>query len=304
AKALTNAATASGKTSGQLELAGYAQLAPLQLAGEYFGLPGPDPQTLGTWIRTIFTELFLNLNNDPKITAAGAQAGKDFGAYIDARIAAVRSGAAEAPGRDTVLGRLLAMQADPDTALADDRVRVNLIGLVVGMIDNTQMAVVNAIDVLLAHPDQLAGAIAAAGAADPTALLAYVLEALRFHSPAPLLVRLADQGHTLAKGTPRETAIPAGRVIFAANGSAMMDAAELDHPEQFTLGRPNYQYLHFGFGIHQCFGKYISQVQVTELVRAVLLLPGLKRAAGADGQLVYAGPFPKSFTVEFGSGSV
>jgi cytochrome P450 len=296
----------------QLDLPqGYAGLVPLQLAGHYFGVAGPGPAVLGGWIRTIFVELFLNLNNDPQLAAAGAAAGQQLGAFIDGLIVANRAQAAGGagtagasgaagpvgPGRDTVLGRLLAMQADPDTRLADDRIRVNLVGLLVGMIDNTIMAVVNALDVLFNFPGQLAGAIAAAGAADPGALLPYVLEALRFHSPAPLLVRLSGQPHVLAKGTDRATEVPAGRLIFASNGSAMMDDSVLDQPQQFILGRPGYQYLHFGWGMHQCFGKYISQVQVTELVRSLLLLPGLRRADGDAGRLVYEGPFPKTFTV-------
>jgi cytochrome P450 len=313
AKALTaGAAAAAGAAgAGRLDLPqGFANLVPLQLAGRYFGVPGPSLDVLGGWIRAIFVELFLNLNDDPRLAAAGAAAGKQLGDHIDGLIAASRAtaagaagaaGAGGAPGRDTVLGRLLAMQADPDTQLADDRIRVNLIGLLVGMIDNTIMAAVNALDVLFNFPDQLAGAVTAAGAADPGALLPYVLEALRFHSPAPLLVRLSEQAHVLAKGTERATEVPAGRLIFASNGSAMMDDTVLDQPQQFTLGRPSYQYLHFGWGMHQCFGKYISQVQVVELVRSLLLLPGLRRAAGDAGQLVYEGPFPKSFTVEFGA---
>jgi cytochrome P450 len=322
AKALIAGAEAAAGAAHQLDLPqGYAGLVPLQLAGHYFGVAGPGPAVLGGWIRAIFVELFLNLNNDPHLAAAGAAAGQQLGAVIDGLIAASRAvgtggagaaggqgggGAAAvgggadgpaAPGRDSVLGRLLAMQADPDTRLADDRIRVNLVGLLVGMIDNTIMAAVNALDVLFNFPDQLAGAVAAAGAADPGALLPYVLEALRFHSPAPLLVRLSGQPHVLAKGTDRATEVPAGRLIFASNGSAMMDDSVLDGPQQFVLGRPGYQYLHFGWGMHQCFGKYISQVQVTELVRSLLLLPGLRRAAGDAGQLVYEGPFPKSFTV-------
>lgn len=298
AKALTGKAGAAG----QLDIVeGFARALPLQLAGQYFGVPGPDPGTLGTWIRTMFIELFLNLNQDSGVATAGAQAGKAMGTYIEGLIAQIRTdGKGGAAPKDDILSRLLAAQSDPATSLSDDRVRDNLIGLLVGMIDNTQMGVVNTMDVLFNHPDKLQAAVAAAKASDPGELLAFVQEALRFHPPAPVMVRLATQDYMLAKGTDRETQIPAGKVVFAANASAMMDETELDTPLEFREGRPDYQYMLFGWGMHRCFGKYISQVQITEIVRSLLVLPGIRRAPGDAGKLVYEGFFPKSFTVEFG----
>ena len=298
AKALTGKAGAAG----QLDIVeGFARALPLQLAGQYFGVPGPDPGTLGTWIRTMFIELFLNLNQDSGIATAGAQAGKAMGTYIEGLIAQIRADRqGGAAAKDDILGRLLTAQSDPATSLSDDRVRDNLIGLLVGMIDNTEMGVVNTMDVLFNHPDKLQAAVAAAKASDPGELLAFVQEALRFHPPAPVMVRLATQDYMLAKGTDRETQIPAGKVVFAANASAMMDETELDTPLEFREGRPDYQYMLFGWGMHRCFGKYISQVQITEIVRSLLVLPGIRRAPGDAGKLVYEGFFPKSFTVEFG----
>ena len=78
-----------------------------------------------------------------------------------------------------------------------------------------------------------------------------------------------------------------------------MDQTELDNPTEFRLGRPSHHYLHWGWGIHQCLGKYISEVQVTEIVKGLLKLENLRRAPGVEGRLTYAGPFPKSFAVEF-----
>jgi cytochrome P450 len=172
-------------------------------------------------------------------------------------------------------------------------------GLLVGVIDNTTMAVCNALDVLFRFPEQLEAAVAAARADDPGQLLPFVLEALRFHSPAPVLVRLSAQEHVLARGTEHEHSIAPGRVVYAANGSAMMDDGELNTPEAFIPGRPDYQYLHFGWGLHQCFGKYISQVQITEIVRSVLVRDGLRRAEGEAGELHYEGFFPQRFVVAF-----
>ncbi len=292
-------ATDAAKPAGRLDITdGFARALPLRLAGQYFGVPGPDPQTLGNWIRTIFIELFLNLNQDPQIVAAGARAGQEFRSYIEGLIAQAREEGT--PAKDDILHRMLAAQADPATSLSDDRLRDNLIGLLVGMIDNTEMGVVNTIDVLLRNPEKLQAAVAAAKASDPGLLLPFVQEALRLRPPAPVLLRLTTQDYVLARGTDRETPLPAGKVVFAANGSAMMDDTELDAPAEFREGRPEYQYLLFGWGQHRCFGKFISQVQITEIVRSLLVLENLQRAPGAEGELHYEGFFPKSFTVEFG----
>ena len=84
-----------------------------------------------------------------------------------------------------------------------------------------------------------------------------------------------------------------------ATQSAMMDCLKLKSPRQFRLDRPDYQYMHFGFGLHTCFGQYINRAQITRIVKAVLKRQGLRRAAGQEGQIQYAGPFPVHFVLEF-----
>jgi cytochrome P450 len=294
-----NALVDAARPAGRFDITdGYARLVPAQFVADYFGVPGPDSTKLMNWIRAMFTDIFLNFTGDAKISAVGMEAGKQFRAYVDELITSLRSKPA---GDDTVISRLIAMQCAPPSAFPNSRIRDNLIGCIVGVLENTNSAIVIILDYLLDHPEQMAGAVAAARAGDNALLLRYVLETLRFHSPAPIMVRLSLAPHVLAKGTPFETAIPPGKVVFAANGSAMMDETELDQPLEFKLDRPAHHYLHFGWGIHQCLGKYISEVQIVEIVKPLLLLDNLRRAAGPDGKLTYAGPFPKSFVVEFDS---
>ena len=194
------------------------------------------------------------------------------------------------------------MQRAPKASFTDSRLRDNLIGCVTGVLENTNTAIVNIMNYLFDHPDIMKGAVEAARNNDTALLRSYVLEILRFHSPAPLMVRLSLQEHTLGKGTTHARTIPPHSVIFAANGSAMMDETVVDNPTEFRLNRPSHHYLHFGWGIHQCVGKHISEVQVAEIVKGLLMLKGLRRAPGQDGKLQYDGPFPKSFVVEFDSG--
>jgi hypothetical protein len=115
------------------------------------------------------------------------------------------------------------------------------------------------------------------------------------------MVRVSLADTTIAKGTSRQTTIPAHKVVFAANGSAMMDETELDSPEEIRLNRPNHHYMIFGWGMHECLGKYISQVQIVEIAKAVLALEGLRPADGADGTPSYEGAFVSKFVVQFDS---
>ncbi len=289
------------RSAGRIDITdGFARMVPTLFAGDYFGVPGPDPVTLMTWVRLMFTDIFLNFAQDPAVSERGMAAGVQFRAYLDALIAQIkRDRAAGAPEKDDVIGRLITMQKAPQAALTDSRVRDNLVGCVSGILENTNTAIVNILDWLLDHPDIMKGAVEAARNNDSVLLRKYVLETLRFHTPAPLMVRLSVREHILAKGTDRATTIPPHTVVFAANGSAMMDETELDNPGEFRLDRPPHHYLHFGWGIHQCLGKHISEVQVTEIVKGLLSLTNLRRAPGDGGRLQYAGPFPKSFVLEF-----
>jgi cytochrome P450 len=290
-------AVGKARNVGSLNLTeAYARLVPAQFVSEYFGVTGPDSNTLIGWVRSMFSDIFLNFTQNPEVAAAGKNAGIQFRAYVDKLIESIQESGAP---KDDVIGRLIAMQANPAASFTSSRIRDNLIGCVTGVLENTNTAVVTILDFLFDHPKQMQGAATVARAGNDDLLLTYVLETLRFHTPAPIMVRLALADHVLAKGTQFETVVPAGKLVFASNGSAMMDETELDQPLEFRLDRPTHHYLHFGWGIHHCLGKYISQVQLVEMMKALLVLPGLRRAGGASGKLTYVGPFPGSFAVEF-----
>ena len=90
-----------------------------------------------------------------------------------------------------------------------------------------------------------------------------------------------------------ETTIPKGTLTFAATQSAMLDGDVIDDPEEFRPGRPPHHYLHFGVGMHACFGRFANALQIPIIAKALLRRPGLARA----GELVKAGPFPESLEV-------
>src|SRR6266568_4802547 len=76
------------------------------------------------------------------------------------------------------------------------------------------------------------------------------------------------------------------------------DPEVFTNPAEFNARR-NVEYLHFGYGMHTCFGKAINDVQIPELLAALLRLPNLRRAPGSAGHILYDGPFPNRLVLEF-----
>jgi len=77
----------------------------------------------------------------------------------------------------------------------------------------------------------------------------------------------------------------------------MFDRRSVRAPKTFRIDRPFESYLHFGHGLHMCFGLEINRLQLPAMSVALLEGPTLRRAPGAAGQMTYDGPYPASLTV-------
>ena len=265
---------------------------PVRLADEYYGFSAPDDEQMMAWARACFREFFINLLNDPNMRAPAVAAGAAMRERLDVLLAERRAG--DVDDKDDVMSRLLCLQRAGDVAgLDEDGVRRTLMGLVIGMVETTSQAAIQALLVLFSMPDVLARAAAAAKADDDDALAALVFEALRFRPINPMVVRVAKEDYRLGAGEPHETLIRKGTTVFAITWSAMFDPRVLEAPEQFRSDRPDCDYLHFATGLHACFGRYISRIQVPQILKPLLKLKQL-RPAGAP---VYDGTFPQTFNV-------
>ncbi|HEY9231026.1 MAG TPA: cytochrome P450, partial [Blastocatellia bacterium] len=248
----------------------------------------------------IFRDIFLNLNNDPQVTARADQAATQMNAYMDQLIAQRKAELATGQnGRDDFLTRLLHMQAQAEPAIDDAWIRRNVGGTILGAIETTSKAATQALDQLLSRPDQLQISQQAARDGDDRLLSACVFEALRFNPHNPIILRHCDQPYTLAKGSRHETVIPEGSLVFAGTLSAMFDPEAFASPDTFRSDRPAEQYLHFGHGMHTCFGEYVNRVQLPVALQRLLRQKGLRRAPGDAGRLQFDGPFPDRLFVEF-----
>lgn len=268
----------------------------------YFGLPGAAPEQRIAWSTAMFWYLFGDLGADARVGAearAAAAAARD---WIDGAIAARKAadgdevGDAVGGGADDVLGRCLALQAAGVPGMDDRGVRDNLIGLFIGAIPTLSKAATLALDELLDRPDALRGACAAARAGDDALMAQHIWEALRFRPHNPVVYRRAVRATRIAASTLRARAIPEGALVFAATHSAMFDGLDIPAPDQFRTDRPWSAYIHWGYGMHACFGGAINRAVIPAMLKPLLARPGLRRAGARDDG---GTPFPQSLAVRF-----
>ena len=201
---------------------------------------------------------------------------------------------------DDVLTRLL-RHRPADGGLHDIAIRHNLIGLISGWIPTVSKAFACAIDELLRRPAELAGAQQAARAGAHDEVAAYLFEALRFNPQTWALLRTCAADCTVAAGTRRATRFRAGAKVLVATQSAMFDPLVVQEPERFRTDRPWSDYLHFGHGLHTCFGLDINRVHIPAMATALLEGPPIARAPGDAGKLTVQGAYPTSLTVALGA---
>ena len=286
----------------------------LRLLGEFFGVPGPGPgselDTLKRWCRDIYTDLFLNLRNDLEWTRRAEIAVDEMNEYLDELIHSKRKELDSGhPVPDTVLTRMIRIQQGPGDTFEDgwDGVRRNIFGTVIGVIETTLKAVPRTIDQLLGEHRQNEFVKTREAAhqysydQDPKHFKKYLFETMRFNPQNHVLFRWAIKDFTLGEGTYWKTEITASKerpvLVFAANLSAMFDPDVVKDPHKFNINRPDDHYLFFGYGPHECLGKYMSEIQIPLLIKHVLMLEGLKRAA--DDQFHPRDLRPEHFILEF-----
>ena len=263
----------------------------------YFGTPGPDTPTQLRWARDIFQDVFLNVGDDAAVHDRALAAASDMREHLDRLIAERRARiAAGADVPDDVLSRLL--RTPPrDGGLHDIAIRHNFIGLIAGWIPTVSKAFAMVVEELLRRPRELAGAQRAARDGDRDLVAAYVFEALRFRPQTWALLRICGTEQTIAPGTRRATRIREGARVLVATQSAMFDPRAVEAPRAFRVDRPWSTYLHFGDGLHTCFGLQINRLHLPALAMALLEGPPIARLAGTAGRLRTVGPYPSGLGV-------
>ena len=153
-------------------------------------------------------------------------------------------------------------------------------GLMAGIVGNIQASVAIALDHLL-DASPLAGTFAQAHAATPGSpsradLTQRVLGALALNPPAALLPRQVIADVTLRTGAGGREAVTLkkGMTVLLALGSGTQERLAGAEPKTGTAD----PLIYGGGHLHHCLGDVIATPLVVEIVRRVLMLPGLTRA--------------------------
>jgi len=277
----------------------------VQLIGSYFGVVAPSDRLMMEWSRILFYDLFENFFNNRKIHAKAIEAGiarRDWvQQLIVGRLTALNAGH-DLP--DNLLNRMILQARKSDFEWVDeDVINRNIGGLITGIFETTNKAVVHVLGVLLDRPDVLPGAIAAAVENDMEKMHGYTWEALRFLPVQPGVLRYCENDQVLSADGSREFKVKSKTTLLAMTAAAMFDPAAFPEPRSFDPARvsQNARYMNFGFGLHECFGRYVNTVTIPEFTAAVLRLKGIRRSGGRVGRGVGLPTlgFPNNFVLAF-----
>jgi cytochrome P450 len=244
-----------------------------------FGISGMDFDLFCLVARAMFYHIFFNDTGDKKVIERAVIAGEMLKSWLVDEI-----GRRHASGDfgDDFMGHLM-RRSDVD----DDMICRTLTATLVGSIDTVTGASARLLVTLANNIPLRAQATAALG--DMNKLTHYCMEGLRLWPHNPFLARKAGADTQI-----RGTKISQGQKLLLMTSAAMFDTAAFPDPRQMLADRPMSNYLHFGFGIHACSGRAVS-----ELIMPMLIGKLLERNFRLDGAMKWAGPFPDSLVIHF-----
>ena len=261
----------------------------------YFGVTHPAEGDLRVWSTRMFEYQFLG--SDESLFHEIEWMAPALLRHIEDIIEGRRSHHDKSE-RD-LLGRALARQEKGEDGWDDLFIRTMLSALMIGGPPQPPMVLPQAIEQLLRRPDALASAHRAAVAGDDALVFGHVFEALRFEPISPILPREATTDYTIAKGTKREHKVKKGDKVIAAIQSAMTDPRRIPSPKTFNPSRQPYEYMHFGLGLHECFGRHINRAMFPAICAPLLRRNNLRRVGGKTGHLEFNGFFPSVLKVAY-----
>lgn len=321
-----NAQSILNNANGEIDsINDYSRKVPAILVQEYFGLDGVCTESLIEWSYWNQYDAFHNQPfnlNSPEQSANIIEQHDKVSAELVAYIAKLMArklvlvkaeqtknrlllgwrllkglvnklmGVVEEQAKDDIVCRMLRSSFANEVDFPLVRVGVNAGGLLIGSIETTSQAVAQSLQYFLQQPELLLLAQHAAADSDTTHFDSMVWESLRFVPISQYIFRRTACDYTLAKGTSHETTIAAGTNVLAVTQSAMFDRYAFKNPDQFDHNRNWYHHFNFGFGSHECLGKYVGMVMIPEMARQVLLRRNLRSKGTIDYK---GGPFPESY---------
>lgn len=254
---------------GECELAGeFASPFAIGVAGDILGLSLDDVPRIQGFYEAFAGAMTYDGNPEPQRRADAARAA--FDEILQAELARVR---ARPDGSITS-----AVANDPVAGLEDAEIAAQLRVILFGAIETIESMVLNAVLLLLQHPDELA-----AVRADPALLPNALEESMRLIPPVAFIERWT--AHPASIGGVQ---LGSGEFVGLSTLAAGRDPAVFPDPLRFDVRRANARHhLAFSFGVHHCLGFNMARLQGVIAVRALL-----DRLAGLE---LVSAPQPRGF---------
>jgi cytochrome P450 len=196
-----------------------------------------------------------------------------------------RADAARAAFNEILLAELSRARSEPDgsitsavvndeaTKLGDEEIAAQLRVILFGAIETVESMVMNAVLLLLQHPDQLAGV-----RADPSLVPNAVEEGMRLIPPVAFIERWTSRPAVLG-----DVELGRGEFVGVSTLAANRDPETFEDPLRFDIRRTNARHhLAFSFGVHHCLGFNMARLQGPIAVQAIVGLPGLELAEAPE----------------------
>jgi cytochrome P450 len=196
-----------------------------------------------------------------------------------------RADAARAAFNEILLAELARVRREPDrsitsavvngeaTDLDDDAIVAQLRVILFGAIETVESMVMNAILLLLQHPDQL-GEVHQ----DPSLVPNAVEEGMRLIPPVAFIERWTSLPAALG-----DVELGRGEFVGVSTLAANRDPGTFEDPLRFDIHRENARHhLAFSFGVHHCLGFNMARLQGPIAVQGILGLPGLELVEASE----------------------
>ena len=270
------------------------------------------PPELFVLAHTIAVFLLIDQYDTPSTLELARVAVKELLDRLGEEVLAEQDRIATGNPSRTLLSLLLQSPADGvDPVTFRARVGMIVAELVVGGVDTTAKGITNVVDCLLSKPEAFQLARESVDADDDETLDNIILEALRLEPVADLIVRECPKGAVLEL-TNGNFPFEAGSRLFLIPPAAMKDPGADPLPpgvelETFVLSQADevrraldpIRRLAFGDGPHGCLGIEMVLAEIREVLKQLVRLKGLRRAAGPTGKEEESLDLPISLGIRF-----
>lgn len=277
----------------------YLKNIPSKFAIQYFGLQQTKPEWLLKTTQTLFEYLFIDVVNDPVLAKKAANAAAELRQQLDEVIAFSIENIEQSSlvHSETVIARGITLNNAGVNGFDPINLRNNILGLLIGLVPTTAKSAAMAFDYGTQTHEKADHFYQSYQNNSNGSFQNTVRELTRLNPINPGLFRKAAFDTQITSGG-KQYPIKKGTLIFVGTYTAMQDKKHVNDPLKIKIDRPESVYLTYGFGLHACFGRYINDFHVAQLLESLFDKDHYIREENSTGNLNFEGVFPVSLKIK------